>query len=102
MSGFTLLSIRNYLCFLSNNETNWLWLKFQGFYCALVGWIARCGWFKPLALIVAIEEKIPLEVRSQVLTLTAGLVVLTSLINATTVKWLIDKLGLSKVGEIKG
>ncbi|HPI46487.1 MAG TPA: cyclic nucleotide-binding domain-containing protein, partial [Tenuifilaceae bacterium] len=54
-----------------------------------------------LALIVAIEEKIPLEVRSQVLTLTAGLVVLTSLINATTVKWLIDKLGLSKVGEIK-
>lgn len=54
-----------------------------------------------LALIVAIENRIPLEVRSQVLTLTAGLVVLTSLINATTVKWLIDKLGLSKIGEVK-
>lgn len=54
-----------------------------------------------LALIVAIEEKIPLEVRSQVLSLTAGIVILTSLINATTVKWLIDKLGLSKIGEIK-
>lgn len=54
-----------------------------------------------LALIVAIEEKIPMDVRSQVLSLTAGIVVLTSLINATTVKWLIDKLGLSKIGEIK-
>jgi NhaP-type Na+/H+ or K+/H+ antiporter len=54
-----------------------------------------------LALIVAIEERIPAEVRSQVLSLTAGIVVLTSLINATTVKWLIDKLGLSKIGEIK-
>ena len=54
-----------------------------------------------LALIVAIEEKIPIEVRSQVLSLTAGIVILTSLINATTVKWLIDKLGLSKIGEIK-
>jgi len=54
-----------------------------------------------LALIVAIEEKIPMDVRSQVLSLTAGIVILTSLINATTVKWLIDKLGLSKIGEIK-
>lgn len=54
-----------------------------------------------LALIVAIEEKIPADVRSQVLSLTAGIVILTSLINATTVKWLIDKLGLSKIGEIK-
>lgn len=54
-----------------------------------------------LALIVAIEEKIPIDVRSQVLTIVAGIVVLTSLINATTVKWLIDKLGLSKIGEIK-
>ncbi|MGE0079172.1 MAG: cation:proton antiporter [Bacteroidales bacterium] len=54
-----------------------------------------------LALIVAIEERIPVEVRSQVLSLTAGIVVLTSLINATTVKWLIDKLGLSNIGVIK-
>ncbi|HRX31370.1 MAG TPA: cation:proton antiporter [Tenuifilaceae bacterium] len=54
-----------------------------------------------LAIIVAIEDKIPLEVRSQLLSLTAGLVVLTSLINATTVRWLINFLGLSKVGAFK-
>ena len=54
-----------------------------------------------LALIVAIEPKIPIEIRSHVLSLTAGIVVLTSLINATTIKWLINKLGLSKVGTIK-
>lgn len=54
-----------------------------------------------LALIVAVEDKVPIDIRSQVLSLTAGIVVLTSLINATTVKWLIDRLGLSKIGEIK-
>lgn len=54
-----------------------------------------------LALIVAIEHKIPIEIRSQVLFLTAGIVVLTSLINATTIRWLLDKLGLSKTGSIK-
>lgn len=54
-----------------------------------------------LSLIVAIDSRIPLEPRSQLLSLTAGIVILTSLINATTVRWLIDKLGLSKIGDIK-
>lgn len=54
-----------------------------------------------LALIVAIDSRIPFEPRNQLLSLTAGIVILTSLINATTVRWLIDKLGLSKIGDIK-
>jgi len=54
-----------------------------------------------LGLIVVIEEKIPEDIRTQVLTLIAGLVILTSLINATTVKALINWLGLSKIGETK-
>ena len=54
-----------------------------------------------LALIVAIDNRIPMEPRNQLLSLTAGIVILTSLINATTVRWLIDKLGLSKIGDIK-
>ncbi|MDI3527536.1 MAG: hypothetical protein PWR03_1719 [Tenuifilum sp.] len=54
-----------------------------------------------LALIVAIDSRIPIEPRNQLLSLTAGIVLLTSLINATTVRWLIDKLGLSKVDNIK-
>ncbi len=54
-----------------------------------------------LALIVAIDPRMPFDVRNQLLSLTAGVVVLTSLINATTVRWLIDKLGLSKIGDIK-
>lgn len=54
-----------------------------------------------LSLIVAIDTRISIEPRSQLLSLTAGIVILTSLINATTVRWLIDKLGLSKIGDIK-
>lgn len=54
-----------------------------------------------LALIVVSEESIPLEARNQILSLTAGIVMLTSLINATTVKPIIDWLGLAKVGEAR-
>lgn len=54
-----------------------------------------------LALIVAIDTRMPVDVRNQLLSLTAGIVLLTSLINATTVRWLIDRLGLSKIGDIK-
>ena len=54
-----------------------------------------------LALIIANEPSINHEVRSQILSLTAGIVVLTSLINATTIKLLIDKLGLTKVGAVR-
>lgn len=54
-----------------------------------------------LALIVAGEESIDQEVRAQILSLTAGIVFLTSLINATTIKLFINRLGLAKVGAAR-
>lgn len=54
-----------------------------------------------LALIVASESSIDHEIRTQILSLTAGIVFLTSLINATTIKLFIDKLGLTKMGEAR-
>jgi len=54
-----------------------------------------------LALVVAGEEAIPKEIRDQFLFLTAGLVTLTLLINATTIKLLLNKLGLMKVAPAK-
>lgn len=54
-----------------------------------------------LGLIVASEANINPEIRSQILSLTAGIVFLTSLINATTIKLLINKLGLTKVGAAR-
>ena len=54
-----------------------------------------------LALIVASQESINPEVRTQILSLTAGIVFLTSLINATTIKLFIQKLGLTKVGAAR-
>lgn len=54
-----------------------------------------------LALIVSSLEVLPVEVRDQFLFLTAGIVVLTLLINATTVKIVVDKLGLTKISESK-
>jgi NhaP-type Na+/H+ or K+/H+ antiporter len=54
-----------------------------------------------LALIVASEASIDSEIRTQILSLTAGIVILTSLINATTIKPLIEWLGLTKVGEAR-
>lgn len=54
-----------------------------------------------LALIVAGEESIPQEIRSQFLFLTAGLVTLTLLVNATTIKYLVAKLGLTKISPAK-
>ncbi len=54
-----------------------------------------------LALIVAGEASIPQEIRNQFLFLTAGLVTLTLLVNATTIKYLVGKLGLTKVSPAK-
>ncbi len=54
-----------------------------------------------LALIVAGEASIPEEIRNQFLFLTAGLVTLTLLVNATTIKYLVEKLGLTKVSPAK-
>ncbi len=54
-----------------------------------------------LALIVASESSIPEEIRSQFLFLTAGIVTLSLLINATTIKFLVNKLGLTKLSPAK-
>ena len=54
-----------------------------------------------LALIVAGEKSIPSDIRGQFLFLTAGLVTLTLLINATTIKYLVNALGLTKPSPAK-
>jgi Na+:H+ antiporter len=54
-----------------------------------------------LALIVAGMDTIPVEVRDQFLFLTAGIVMLTLLINATTVKFVVNMLGLTKISASK-
>jgi len=54
-----------------------------------------------LALIVAGNESIPQGVRDQFLFLTAGIVTLTLLVNATTMKVLVNKLGMLKISSSK-
>ena len=54
-----------------------------------------------LALIVASEPKIDINIRNQFLFYTAGLVTLTLLINATTIKALLIKLGLTSIPPAK-
>ena len=54
-----------------------------------------------LALIVAGEESIDENVRNEFLFLTAGIVTLTLLVNATTIRFLLQKLGLTKVPPAK-
>ena len=50
-----------------------------------------------MALIVAETSTISHEIRDQFLFITAGIVFLTSIINATTIKALVKGLGLTKV-----
>ena len=50
-----------------------------------------------MALIVAETSSIPHDIRDQFLFITAGIVLLTSLINATTIKALVKGLGLTRV-----
>jgi NhaP-type Na+/H+ or K+/H+ antiporter len=54
-----------------------------------------------LALIVAGSDSIDKEIRDQFLFFTAGIVTLTLLINATTIKILVDKLGLTQLSTAK-
>lgn len=56
-----------------------------------------------LALIVAgvDDQYIPQEIRDQFLFLIAGTVTLTLLVNATTIKFIVDGLGLTKVAPAK-
>lgn len=50
-----------------------------------------------LALMVSYTPAIPEDIRSQILFFTAGIVTLTLCINATTTRWLLNKLGLIHV-----
>lgn len=54
-----------------------------------------------LALIVAGEPNIPEEIRNQFLFYTAGIVTLTLLVNATTIKFLVNGLGLTDIPPVK-
>jgi NhaP-type Na+/H+ or K+/H+ antiporter len=54
-----------------------------------------------LALIVAGMDSLPVTVRDQFLFLTAGIVILTLLVNATTIKFLVNRLGLAKMAASK-
>jgi NhaP-type Na+/H+ or K+/H+ antiporter len=54
-----------------------------------------------LALFVATESGIDQEIRDDFLFLTAGLVTLFSLINATTIKYVVNGLGLTKIAPAK-
>ena len=54
-----------------------------------------------LALIIAGAESIPEDIRNQILFLTAGIVAITSLLNATTTKNVVNSLGLTKISSAK-
>ncbi len=54
-----------------------------------------------LALIVHGTDAIDIEIRDQFLFLTAGIVTLTLLVNATTIKWLVRKLGMLDLSPSK-
>ncbi|OFX18122.1 MAG: hypothetical protein A2033_03625 [Bacteroidetes bacterium GWA2_31_9] len=56
-----------------------------------------------LALVVAgVDDKyLSPEIKNQFVFLTAGIVTLTLLINATTIKWLVNKLGMTKISPAK-
>ncbi|MGN1230082.1 MAG: cation:proton antiporter [Prevotella sp.] len=64
--------------------------------CLILGWGGLRGALGlTLALIVSISPSIPDEIRKQVLFFTAAIVTLTLLLNATTVRWLLGRLGLT-------
>ena len=54
-----------------------------------------------LALMVSYTLEIPEDIRRQILLFTAGIVTLTLTINATTIRWLLLKLGLTKIPSTK-
>lgn len=54
-----------------------------------------------LALMVSYTLAIPEDIRRQILLFTGGIVTLTLCINATTMRWFLQKLGLTKVPSAK-
>lgn len=65
-----------------------------------MGWPARSIGMT-LALMVSYTPGIPEDIRRQVLFLTAGIVTLTLSINATTMRWLLRRLGLIQVSSAR-
>lgn len=64
-------------------------------YAGLRGAVGLC-----LALVVKFNHKIQPQIQGQVMFFTAGIVLLTLLINANTTGFLIRKLGMSKESEM--
>ena len=54
-----------------------------------------------LALMVSYTLAIPEDIRRQILLFTGGIVTLTLCVNATTMRWFLQKLGLTKVPSAK-
>ena len=54
-----------------------------------------------LALMVSYTLEIPEDIRRQILLFTGGIVTLTLAVNATTMRWLLSNLGLTKVPSAK-
>lgn len=54
-----------------------------------------------LALMVSYTPEIPEEIRRQILFFTAGIVTLTLSINATTMRWLLNRLGLTQTSSAR-
>lgn len=54
-----------------------------------------------LALMVSYTESIPEDIRNQILFFTAGIVTLTLSINATTMRWLLNKMGLNSTSSAR-
>ena len=54
-----------------------------------------------LALMVSYTVAIPEDIRRQILLYTGGIVTLTLAVNATTMRWFLLKLGLTKVASAK-
>ena len=65
-------------------------------YAGLRGALGMC-----LALIVAVDDKLPKYTRDVILLHVLGVALLTLIINATTTSFLVKKLGLSKQSDIK-
>ena len=103
IASYLLLHVIRFFCIL----VFWPLLKVIGYgmsfkqviLCSYAGLRGAVG--MSLALIVAVDDKLPKMARDIILFHVAGVALLTLLINATTTGWLIKKLGLSRQSDIK-
>lgn len=97
-----IMLIRFGITFLFKPVMNRLGPKVSAPQAAVISWGGLRGAVSlALALVVAGNMDIEPETRSQILRATAGVVMLTILVNGTTTGWLLRKLGFSKrpIGE---